>query len=65
MTETKVYCDHCGKVLDWRNDYDDIWIDWNKDAIETDLCTECLDDLGKIIVTFCIGLKFKQSQEIK
>lgn len=65
MTETTIYCDHCGKILSWRNDYDDIWIDWKKDGIETDLCTECLDDLGKIITTFCSGLKFKQSQEIK
>jgi hypothetical protein len=63
MRETKIYCDHCGKVLDCMNDYDDIVIDWKKDCLYTDLCTECLDDLGKIITTFCSGLKFKQSRE--
>ena len=65
MRETKIYCDHCGKVLDCMKDYDDITIDYKKDYIDTDLCNECLDDLGKIIKTFCSGLKIKRSQTLK
>ena len=65
MTEIKIYCDHCGKVLGYMKDYDGIVIDYKKDYINTDLCNECLDNLGKIIQTFCSGLKIKQSQEIK
>lgn len=63
MTETKIYCDHCGKVLDLHHDYGDIWIDWEEDGINTDLCIECIDDLGKIISTFCSGLQIKRSCE--
>ncbi len=65
MTETKIYCDHCGKVLDCKEDYDDINIDTYVDWIEADLCKQCLHDLSNVVRTFCSGLKFKQSQEIK
>lgn len=52
MRETKIYCDHCGKVLDEMTDYVDAEIDthiWFK----TDLCAECINELDRIVLEFC------------
>lgn len=52
MRETKIFCDHCGKVLDEMKDYTDTEIDviaWFK----TDLCTSCADEISDIVLKFC------------
>lgn len=54
MKETKIYCDHCGKVLDTRYDYNDITIEMNhKWQDHIDLCEECFEELWNIINKFC------------
>ena len=63
MTETKIYCDHCGKELNYTEDYNDITLDVKLNYIYTDLCDQCLHDLYQIVDTFCSGLKFKRSTE--
>lgn len=59
MRETKIYCDHCGKVLDCMKDYDDIVIEIGANYIETDLCAECLSELYEIVQKFCDGINLK------
>ena len=52
MRETKIYCDHCRKVLDEMTDYVDTEIDtltWFK----TDLCKDCIEELDNIVLEFC------------
>ena len=52
MRETKIYCDHCGKVLDDMKDYTDTEIDaiaWFK----TDLCAGCAGELSNIVRKYC------------
>lgn len=52
MRETKIYCDHCGKVLNEMHDYPEQEIGLM--GYETaDLCNECLEKLDKIIKAFC------------
>ncbi len=52
MRETKIYCDHCGKVLDEMHDYIDQEISFQE--YETaDLCKECLHKLDVIVKAFC------------
>lgn len=53
MTETKTYCDHCGKELDEMHDYVDVEIDMSTSWLRTDLCQECMQELKDIIFTFC------------
>ena len=43
MKETKYYCDHCGKELDWNKDYIDYDISYFVDN-DVDICKECLDE---------------------
>ena len=52
MRETKVYCDHCGKVLDKKFDYNDTEIDF-KTWFKCDLCAGCIDELDKFVLEFC------------
>ena len=52
MRETKIYCDHCGKVIDNMNDHVDVDIDV-LGFINTDLCAECVEELQKIVLEFC------------
>lgn len=53
MIETKIYCDHCGKELDTKTDYDDIEVEMNHKWQKIDLCEECFERLWSIIDTFC------------
>lgn len=53
MTETKIYCDHCGKELDAMHDFDDLTIEMEHKWLVTDLCTECLDKLYDSVCDFC------------
>lgn len=52
MRETKIYCDHCGKVLDGMRGYYDQEICFCE--YETaDLCNKCIEELDEIIKAFC------------
>ena len=53
MTITKVYCDHCGKVLDPMHDYISHEIDIKFAAIRVDLCNKCINTLEKKAKDFC------------
>jgi hypothetical protein len=51
MTEVKIYCDHCGKVLDEMHDYCDTEIECYS-YMKADLCKKCLLELDSIIQKF-------------
>lgn len=53
MTETKIYCDHCGKELNEMHDYVDEEIDIGVYWLRTDLCQDCMEELKKIVRDFC------------
>jgi methionyl-tRNA synthetase len=53
MTITKVYCDHCGKVLDPMHDYIKHEMDIKFNTIRVDLCEKCVDTLEKEVKEFC------------
>lgn len=55
MTEIKVYCDHCRKVLDDMSDYTDITIEAAHKVINGDLCTDCFEILTNKINEFMKG----------
>ena len=52
MTEIKIYCDHCGKVLDEMSDYVDLTIEVAHKRKHTDLCTECFEKLFVVLDDF-------------
>lgn len=52
MRETKIYCDHCGKVLDEMKDYTDTEIEV-KSWFKCDLCSDCINELNNIVLSFC------------
>ena len=52
MKETKIYCDHCGAVLDEMVDYTDCEIDTIKSFVKCDLCKECVELLDETIKKF-------------
>ena len=52
MREVKIYCDHCGKVLDEMHDYTDYELT-DTDYMRVDLCKECFNELDKTIKDFC------------
>lgn len=52
MTQTKIYCDHCGKELDEMHDYPDIKIDTLDEFLKCDLCKACYEELGELICGF-------------
>ena len=52
MTQTKIYCDHCGKELDEMHDYPDIEIEATDEFLKCDLCKDCYEELGKSIRKF-------------
>ena len=52
MREIKVYCDHCGKVLDEMHDYPEQEVGLIRYEL-ADLCKECLEKLDEIIRAFC------------
>lgn len=51
MRETKIYCDHCGKVLDQMHDYVDTEIEV-KSFFRCDLCADCIEELDRAVVKF-------------
>lgn len=53
MTETKIYCDHCGKELNEMHDYVDVEIDTAIGFIRTDLCHDCVYELDQMVKKFC------------
>lgn len=53
MTETKIYCDHCGKELNEMHDYVDEEINMGVYWLRTDLCKDCMEELKKIVCAFC------------
>lgn len=55
MTETKTYCDHCGKVLSEMHDYPESNIEVAHKWMKKDLCGDCVEKLWECIETFCEG----------
>lgn len=53
MKDNKIYCDHCGKVLDTMTDFDDVQIEAAHKWTTADLCAECLDKLYDLVCAFC------------
>lgn len=49
MTETKIYCDHCGKEITEFDDYCDYEV---AETIHCDLCVLCKNKLLEIIKEF-------------
>lgn len=62
MTEAKVYCDHCGKVLNMK-DYCGITLELLNHAYDCDLCVECFDTLCGMLEYYVTVTKKKK--EIK
>lgn len=56
MTETKIYCDRCGKVLSEMNDYPESNIEVAHKWMEKDLCGDCIETLWEYIETFFEGI---------
>jgi hypothetical protein len=52
MTETKDYCDHCGKELDRMKDYGGTEI-VALHLFTADLCAECIEELDRMVFAFC------------
>ncbi len=59
MTEIKVYCDHCGCVLDTMSDYTELEIEICHKTHRADLCAECFEQLNDRIADFCKGKVIK------
>lgn len=53
MQEYKIYCDHCGKELDTMKDYNDTLVEIAYHWFNTDLCSDCLEELYDTICKFC------------
>ena len=53
MTEVKHYCDHCGKEINYMDDYISLHIKMNHVDIGTDLCVDCFRELEESIKDFC------------
>ena len=54
----KIYCDHCGKAVNWMADYTDLTIDMKREDYHTvfpavDLCVDCFKELKRLIDKFC------------
>jgi hypothetical protein len=56
MTITKVYCDHCGKILDNMSDYIDLKFDVCHKMHNVDLCVNCFEKLDEKIRSFAKGV---------
>ena len=52
MRDTRIYCDHCGKVLDEMKDYVDTQIEV-RHFFQADLCAKCIDEIDRIVLEFC------------
>ena len=52
MRITKVYCDHCGKILDNMSDYIDLKFEVGHIPHIVDLCSECFEKLNEKIDDF-------------
>ena len=55
MTETKTYCDHCGKQLDSMKDYCEIIVSIPGKDVYCDLCASCLDNLSDVVREYVKG----------
>ena len=53
MKENKIYCDHCGCVLDTMSDYVDLEIEICHKTHRADLCTTCFEQLNLNVENFC------------
>ena len=53
MTIAKVFCDHCGMVLDGIGDYADLQIEICHKKHDVDLCANCFEKLDYKIKEFC------------
>ena len=53
MKVTKFFCDHCGKEIDYMDDWAEDEIIVADVRIERDLCSNCMGDLIKIIEDYC------------
>jgi hypothetical protein len=65
ITETKIYCDHCGKVLDEISDYVDLTISAAHKRKCTDLCTDCFEKMFVVLRVFCDKKEVGRSERIK
>ena len=52
MRITKVYCDHCGKILDDMSDYIGLRFDISHIPHIVDLCVKCFEKLNEKIDDF-------------
>ena len=52
MKITKVYCDHCGKILDDMSDYIELRFEISHICHIVDLCAKCLEKLNEKIDDF-------------
>lgn len=50
MTITKKYCDHCGKEIDPRKDYDDLDVEFM--SVRVDLCKDCYSRFKDFVCSF-------------
>lgn len=57
MKISKVFCDHCGNVLDEAYDYVDLKIEANHKTHDVDLCSDCFEKLNNVIGKFCSNQK--------
>ena len=56
MKETKIYCDHCGHVIDEMKDFADIE-DFRFIGIpKTDLCNDCFVVLERLIKEYLVKI---------
>lgn len=62
MTVVKKYCDHCGKEIDYLNDYTNLSIKMNHVDIDTDLCVDCFRELEESIKGFCTQAERKDNE---
>jgi hypothetical protein len=52
VKETKIYCDHCGKVIERATEFVDIKINMHCNAVGTDLCQTCYGELYDLVLKF-------------
>ena len=52
MKKVEYYCDHCGRQVDSRTGYTELDVGIEPTTL-ADLCCECVDELDKLIITFC------------
>lgn len=63
MEITKIFCDHCGKVVDESYDYKDLSIEVNHKVHNGDLCKDCFEKLNLEIGKFFSSQKTIEANE--